>query len=68
MDILYLLIPLSAILILVIIAIFAWAVHNGQFDHTEREGMRILEQTEQSITENHTSAVINSSEFDTHQS
>jgi cbb3-type cytochrome oxidase maturation protein len=65
---LYLLVPLSAILILVIIAIFAWAVHNGQFDHTEREGMRILEQTELSIAENQTPAAIKSPEFDTHQS
>lgn len=42
MDILYILIPVSAVLILVIVAIFGWAVHSGQFDDIEREGERLL--------------------------
>jgi cbb3-type cytochrome oxidase maturation protein len=42
MDILYLLIPLSAVLLLGIVAIFGWAVHAGQFDNLEREGERPL--------------------------
>ena len=42
MDILYLLIPLSAVLVLGIIGIFGWALHRGQFDDLEREGERIL--------------------------
>ncbi|WP_119353457.1 cbb3-type cytochrome oxidase assembly protein CcoS [Azohydromonas sediminis] len=42
MDILYLLIPLSAVLVLAIIAVFGWALHNGQFDDLEDEGQRIL--------------------------
>jgi cbb3-type cytochrome oxidase maturation protein len=42
MDILYLLIPLSAVLILVIVGIFGWAIHSGQFDDVEREGERPL--------------------------
>lgn len=42
MDILYLLIPLSAVLVLAIIAVFGWALHNGQFDDLEDEGGRIL--------------------------
>jgi cbb3-type cytochrome oxidase maturation protein len=42
-DILYLLIPLSAVLVLVIVGIFGWALHRGQFDDVEREGTRILE-------------------------
>ena len=42
MDILYLLIPLSAVLVLVIVALFGWAVHAGQFDDVEREGERPL--------------------------
>jgi cbb3-type cytochrome oxidase maturation protein len=41
-EILYLLIPLSAALVLMIIAVFGWAVHKGQFDDVEREGERIL--------------------------
>jgi cbb3-type cytochrome oxidase maturation protein len=39
---LYLLIPLSAGLVLVILAIFAWAVGGGQFEDLESEGERIL--------------------------
>ena len=42
MDILYLLIPLSAVLILAILGVFAWALHGGQFDDVELEGQRLL--------------------------
>ncbi len=42
-DILFLLIPLSAVLVLLIIAVFGWAVHRGQFEDLEREGERILQ-------------------------
>jgi cbb3-type cytochrome oxidase maturation protein len=42
MDILYLLIPLSSVLVLAIVGIFAWAMHRGQFDDLEGEGERIL--------------------------
>ena len=42
MDILYLLIPLSVVLVLLIIGVFAWAVNAGQFEDLEREGERIL--------------------------
>jgi cbb3-type cytochrome oxidase maturation protein len=44
MDILYLLIPLSAVLVLLIIGVFSWALERGQFDDLEREGERILQQ------------------------
>jgi cbb3-type cytochrome oxidase maturation protein len=43
MDILYLLIPMSALLVLAIIGVFAWALEKGQFDDLEREGERVLE-------------------------
>ena len=43
MDILYLLIPFSAVLVLAIIGVFAWALHRGQFDDLDFEGARILE-------------------------
>ncbi len=43
MDILFLLIPFSALLVLAILAVFAWALRGGQFDDLEREGERILE-------------------------
>ncbi|MDO8905925.1 cbb3-type cytochrome oxidase assembly protein CcoS [Hydrogenophaga sp.] len=42
MDILYLLIPISVLLVFVIIGIFWWALQGGQFDNIEREGERIL--------------------------
>ena len=49
MDILFLLIPLSAVLILIILAVFGWAVHRGQFEDLEREGERILESDKVSV-------------------
>ncbi len=42
MDTLYLLIPLSAVLILCILGVFAWALHGGQFDDLEQEGERLF--------------------------
>ncbi len=44
MEILYLLIPLSVVLVLLIIGLFWWALKSGQFDNIEREGERILRQ------------------------
>ena len=43
MDVLFLLIPLSAVLVLLILAVFGWAVQRGQFEDLDREGERILE-------------------------
>lgn len=42
MDILYLLIPFSVVLVLLIVAVFGWAVNAGQLDDLENEGERIL--------------------------
>jgi len=42
MEILYLLVPLSIILIGVIIWIFIWAIRSGQFDDLEGPAYRIL--------------------------
>ena len=47
MDILYLLIPLSAVLVLAIVAVFGWAVYSGQFDDVEREGQRLLQEQDE---------------------
>jgi cbb3-type cytochrome oxidase maturation protein len=41
---LYLLIPLSVALVLLIGAVLAWAVLSGQFDDLESEGRRILDE------------------------
>lgn len=42
MDVLYILVPLSVVLVMVILGVFAWALRNGQLDDLEREGLRIL--------------------------
>jgi cbb3-type cytochrome oxidase maturation protein len=42
MDILFLLIPLSVALALVVLGALGWAVWRGQFDSLEAEGERIL--------------------------
>ena len=42
MDILYLLIPLSVVLVLAILAALWGAVYRGQFESVEQEGERIL--------------------------
>jgi cbb3-type cytochrome oxidase maturation protein len=42
MDILYILIPLSVVLALVILAALGWAVWRGQFESLDAEGERIL--------------------------
>jgi cbb3-type cytochrome oxidase maturation protein len=44
MDILYLLIPLSVVLVLLILGVLGWSVYRGQFDDLEQEGVRILEE------------------------
>ena len=42
MDILYLLIPLSVVLVLLIIIGLWWAVDRGQFENVVQEGERVL--------------------------
>ena len=42
MESLYLLIPISALLVLVILGAFGWALNGGQFEDLEDEGERIL--------------------------
>lgn len=42
MEILYLLIPVSVILVFAIAAAFWWSVKSGQFDDMEGPGFRIL--------------------------
>jgi cbb3-type cytochrome oxidase maturation protein len=46
MDILYLLIPISIVLVFLVIGLFWWALQAGQFDNIEREGERIFEREE----------------------
>jgi cbb3-type cytochrome oxidase maturation protein len=43
MDILYMLVPLSVVLVFLIVGVLAWSVWSGQFDDVEHQGERILE-------------------------
>mgnify|MGYP003347268322 CR=1 FL=1 len=43
MEILYVLIPVSVLLVLAILAVLAWSIHSGQFEDIEQEGLRILQ-------------------------
>jgi cbb3-type cytochrome oxidase maturation protein len=47
MDILYLLLPLSVVLVLLFLG---WSVYRGQFEDLEQEGVRILEQDQDEPT------------------
>ncbi len=42
MDILYIIIPLSVLLVLLVVAALWWAVHTGQFESVDQEGERIM--------------------------
>ena len=42
MDILYLLIPLSLVLVFVIAGLFWWSLRNGQYEDLDGPGYRIL--------------------------
>lgn len=42
MDILYLLVPMSVVLVFFIIGGVWWAINSGQFEDIEQEGERIL--------------------------
>ena len=42
MDILFLLSPLSVVLVLMILGMLWWAIYTGQLEDVEQEGERIL--------------------------
>jgi cbb3-type cytochrome oxidase maturation protein len=43
MESLWLLIPVSALLVLLIVAVFGWAINRGQFEDLDGEAERILQ-------------------------
>ena len=47
MEILYILLPVSVLLVLAILAVLGWAVFNGQFEDIEQEAVRILKTDEE---------------------
>ena len=46
MDILYLLIPLSVLVVLALVGLLAWALQAGQFDDLEHQGELIFDPDE----------------------
>lgn len=42
MDILFILIPLSVVLVIIILGVLWWAINTGQLEDLEGEGERIL--------------------------
>ena len=48
MDVLYLLVPMSVVLVFLVMGLFAWALQSGQFDDLEREGGRIFSSADSS--------------------
>ena len=50
MEILYLLIPLSLVLVGIIIWVFLWAVRSGQFDDMEGPAHQILMDDDRPVT------------------
>ncbi len=51
MDILYLLIPLSLVLVGAIVLVFLWAVRSGQFDDMEGPAHQILMDDDRPVSE-----------------
>ncbi|MBT8440255.1 MAG: cbb3-type cytochrome oxidase assembly protein CcoS [Gammaproteobacteria bacterium] len=54
MDIIYLLLPVALIIVIVIIAVFFWAVKSDQFDDLEGPAHRILMDDDQVDKNSHT--------------
>ena len=63
MDILYLLIPLSAVLVLGIVAVLGWAVHAGQFDDLEEEGLQPLREEAAALDEGQAAGIAAPQQF-----
>ena len=42
MDVLFLLVPLSVLIVFALLGVFAWALQADQFDDLQHEGERIL--------------------------
>lgn len=42
MEILFVLVPVSLVIVMISLAAFVWSVHNRQFDDLDKEAERIL--------------------------
>jgi cbb3-type cytochrome oxidase maturation protein len=58
MESLYLLLPLSAFLVLALLGVFAWALNAGQFEDLDHEGARILAEPDSTIDGDQTPAAV----------
>lgn len=52
MEILYVLLPVSVLLVLAILVVLGWAVNSGQFEDVEQEALRILQEPGQKDDDN----------------
>jgi cbb3-type cytochrome oxidase maturation protein len=50
MEILYLLLPLSLAIVLLIGALLWWAVFSGQYDNADQAGLAILQDNDHTVT------------------
>ncbi len=46
MEIMYILLPVSIVLVLGILGVLAWAIFGGQFEELDQEGLRILREAD----------------------
>jgi len=53
MEVIYLLIPLSLVLVAVIIGFVVWAIRSGQFEDLERPAHRILDDDDRARSTSH---------------
>lgn len=56
MEILFVLIPVSLVIVMIVLTAFVWAVYNRQYDDLDKESMRILfdDQAKEPVTEKDT--------------
>ena len=66
-SVLYLLIPMSVLLVFALMALFRWALDAGQFDDLEREGERILGEEFAALDEDQAPPRTRVEQFDTTQ-
>jgi cbb3-type cytochrome oxidase maturation protein len=52
MEILFVLIPVSVLLVLAILAVLGWAINSGQFEDIDAEGHRILQAGDENSQDN----------------
>ena len=57
MEILYILVPISVVVVFLIAVAFWWSLRNGQFDDLEGPGYRILMDDDKAHIQGHTQAL-----------